>query len=117
MGNAICLPGSTEDQGVQKRAMMAVGVNTNEINDEALDLALGANVMSLKQKVSLRFKCTDLPNLDVGSKTDAFCILWQIDTRGRKTKLGATEMVADNLNPEFVTEIVVDYFFEVQQKL
>jgi len=24
-------------------------------------------------------------------------------------------MIADNLNPEFVTEIEVDYFFETQQ--
>lgn len=34
-----------------------------------------------------------------------------------KTKLGTTEMVADNLNPEFVTDIPVDYYFEIQQNL
>jgi hypothetical protein len=28
-----------------------------------------------------------------------------------------TELVQDNLNPEFVTEVVIDYFFESQQTL
>ena len=32
-----------------------------------------------------------------------------------KEKIGQTEMVADTLNPEFVTEIMVDYMFEEQQ--
>ena len=32
-------------------------------------------------------------------------------------KLGATEVVADNLNPQFVTTVTMDYFFEQQQNL
>jgi hypothetical protein len=31
--------------------------------------------------------------------------------------LGLTEMIADSLNPEFVTEIPTDYFFEKQQNM
>jgi hypothetical protein len=80
MGN-ICSPG--EDAGVESRGKMAVGSSsTNEIDDEALDLALGENAMALKSKVSLRFKCTDLPNLDKRSRTDPFCILWQVNSKG-----------------------------------
>jgi hypothetical protein len=29
-----------------------------------------------------------------------------------KTKLGSTEVIQDNLNPEFVKSIQVDYYFE-----
>ena len=33
-----------------------------------------------------------------------------------KQKLGQTEVILDNLNPEFIKEIVVDYYFEMEQR-
>ena len=33
-----------------------------------------------------------------------------------KQKLGQTEVIMDNLNPEFIKEIVVDYYFEMEQR-
>jgi len=106
--------GQMEDRGVLKRAMTAVGSNSQAVNDETLELCLG-QVAALKQRLGLTFRCHDLPNLDRNSKTDAFIVLWKINSRGMKEKVGQTEMVADNLDPEFVTEIIVDYFFEEQQ--
>jgi len=32
-------------------------------------------------------------------------------------KVGQTEVVADNLNPQFLTTVNIDYFFEQQQNL
>ena len=32
-------------------------------------------------------------------------------------KVGQTEVVADNLNPQFLTTVNMDYFFEQQQNL
>jgi hypothetical protein len=58
---------------------------------------------------------TDLPNLDTLSKTDAFLILYEIKKQGTKSirvKLGRTECIYDNLNPQFVTQFEVDYHFE-----
>ena len=69
---------------------------------------------ALKTKISLSFEGINLPNMDEGSKTDAFVILYQINGN-HKTKLGQTEVVADSLNPRWVKEIDVDYFFEIQQ--
>jgi hypothetical protein len=92
--------------------MMAVGADHAEINDQTLDIALGAGAAGLKQKVGLSFKCNNLPNLDRGSKTDAFCVLYNLKSNGQKERLGMTEMIADSLNPEFVTEILTDYMFE-----
>ena len=113
----MCLPNKgTEDVGVNKVAMQAVGTRTNYIDDSTLDLALGQSPgASLKQRVGLTFSCQNLPNLDRYSKTDAFCVLYNISTSMAK-ECGRTEMVADNLNPEFVTEINVDYMFEQQQR-
>jgi hypothetical protein len=54
--------------------------------------------------------------MDVHSKTDAFIVVWQVQGQ-RLVKIGQTEVVADNLNPQFVTIINMDYFFEQQQNL
>lgn len=66
--------------------------------------------------MGLTFECSNLPNLDRGSKTDPFVVLWQINGR-QKSKVGQTELIMDNLNPVFVTTINMDYFFESQQNM
>ena len=112
MGNSCT---TTEDQGMSKMAQRGVGNNTQGISDDLLNAALPHD--TLKQKVGITIECTNLPNLDFGSKTDAFCVLWQINPNGQQQKLGQTEVVADSLNPVFVTSITVDYYFEQQQNL
>jgi len=58
---------------------MAVSANSNELNDDVLNAALGMNPLSsLKQKVGITISCQGLPNLDKRSKTDAFCVIWDI---------------------------------------
>ena len=97
----------------QAAGMRAVSGNQDSINSEFLDAALdGAN--ALKTRVSLTFEGIKLPNLDTGSKTDAFAVLFQT-SNGRKVKLAETEVVADSLNPKWVKNINVDYYFEMQQ--
>ena len=59
-----------------------------------------------------------MPNLDTFSKTDAFIILYELKKQGNrsmKQQIGKTECIYDNLNPEFVTNIEVDYLFEDTQ--
>lgn len=114
MGN--CIEGS-EDKGMGNIEKKAVGANANEIDDNQLNQMLGnSGANSLKQKVSLSFECINLANLDRNSKTDAFCVLWQLDGR-QPRKIGTTELIKDSLNPVFVTTINMDYFFEEQQQL
>ena len=62
----------------------------------------------------LSFSCQNLPNLDKASKSDAFCVVWEIKGQQRQKK-GQTECILDNLNPEFVTTIDVNYHFEESQ--
>ena len=57
-----------------------MGGGSSGISDELLSASLPND--SLKQKVGLTFECLNLPNLDFGSKTDAFCILWEINPNG-----------------------------------
>ena len=80
-------------------------------DDTSLDLDIVSNA-GPKQKVILRFKCSDLPNFDKKSVTDPICYLWEKDSNDKRKRVGNTEMIADSLNPEFVTEIPMDYYFE-----
>jgi hypothetical protein len=76
MGND-CIKANNEDIGMSNLSKAAVGSDSNQISDDLLNANLPND--SLKQKVGLNFSCTDLPNLDVGSKTDAFIVVWQIN--------------------------------------
>ena len=60
----------------------------------------------------LTFSAENLPNLDKGSKTDPFLVLY-MEQGGLRHKIGETEVVADSLNPKWVKSIDVDYLFEV----
>jgi len=54
----------------------------------------------------IRIKCEKLLNLDKRSKSDPFAVIWLLPNgQLKKTKLGSTEVVQDNLNPEFVKTI------------
>jgi hypothetical protein len=55
--------------------MRAVQGGQDTISNEVLDLALG-EMATLKQRVSLTFECSNLPNLDKRSKSDAICVLF-----------------------------------------
>ena len=65
------------------------------------------------QKVHLMIKCSGLADEDVTSKSDPFATL----TTDRGAKLGQTETIKNNLNPEFKTTIEVDYYFETKQTM
>jgi hypothetical protein len=71
MGN--CLS-ADEDVGMNSLKNTAVGQGNDGITDELLTASLAGG--GLKQTVSLTFSCKDLPNLDSGSKTDPFLVLW-----------------------------------------
>lgn len=106
------------------RAVGAQGIagQLKDIDDAALQAiknGIGdAQAASLKQALTLSFSLRDLPNLDTFSKTDAFIILYQLKKQGTRTlkqQIGRTECIYDNLNPDFVTSIHVDYLFEESQ--
>lgn len=78
---------SKEDITIMKQGQKATGMS-EQIDDGSLDLALGAEAIGLKQKIGLTFKCSDLQNMDAKSKSDAFCVLWNLRPDGQKQKLG-----------------------------
>ena len=68
--------------------------------------------------MQLSFSLKSLPNLDTHSKTDSFLILYELKKQGNQTlkhQIGRTECIYDNLNPDFVTNVDVDFYFEEVQ--
>ena len=53
--------------------------------------------------------------MDTFSKSDPFVIIYKEDGN-RWTIIGKTELIKDNLNPEFVKKILVDFHFEQREK-
>jgi len=62
----------------------------------------------------LNFEGIKLPNLDKDSKSDTFAVLFEM-VKGQKVKLGATEVINDNLNPKWVAAIEARFSFEENQ--
>ena len=65
-------------------------------------------------QVNLYISGRKLKDLDAFSKSDPVCIVFE-KVNGNWTKIGKTEQVKNNLNPDFTTAFEVPYFFEKQQ--
>ena len=95
----------------------------SDINDAALQ-ALSSSIgqsarMELKQVINLSFALRNVPKLDAKSKSDCFVVFYALRGAGNqvvKQKIGTTETIWDDSNPDFVKQFDVDYFFEEQQK-
>lgn len=71
---------------------------------------------SLKQRVVLYMSCRKLKDLDVMSKSDPQVEVYLKDKTSQNWSLiGKTEIIKDNLNPDFITSVECDYFFEREQ--
>jgi hypothetical protein len=73
-----------------------------------------ANIM--KQRVALFLSCRKLKDLDAVSKSDPQVEVYIKDRAAPHwTLVGKTEIVNNNLNPDFSKFIECDYYFEREQ--
>lgn len=68
--------------------------------------------------VEISLSCRNLVNKDIGSKSDPYCVIsvkwpWQ----DKYHELDRTEVIDNNLNPEWVKKILMNYHFESIQHL
>ena len=70
-------------------------------------------------KVDLYIQCRKLKDLDVFSKSDPQVRISLKDSPAAATwkKIGETEVIENNLNPDFKTTVQVMYLFEVNQQI
>uniref|UniRef100_A0A8D3CDY0 Copine-3 n=1 Tax=Scophthalmus maximus TaxID=52904 RepID=A0A8D3CDY0_SCOMX len=71
----------------------------------------------MSDNVELTISCENLLDMDVFSKSDPLCALY-INTSGSQWyEYGRTEMILNCLNPKFAKKFVIDYYFEMVQKM
>ncbi len=67
-------------------------------------------------KIILSLSCRNLKDLDTFSKSDPEVHVYlKNGKQGNYGLLGKTEMILNNLNPDFVKTFTLDYFFEKEQ--
>lgn len=72
--------------------------------------------------VTLYFSCKKIKDADVFSKSDPYIKVYRYSENANSKSaatefLGMTEVIQDNLNPDFETGIKTDYFFEKSQRM
>lgn len=70
------------------------------------------------EQIELTISCRNLKNFDTLSLTDPQCKIseWNLATDQWKL-IGETEVIDDNLNPDFVKTIKFPYYFQKTQNL
>jgi len=66
-------------------------------------------------KMNLYFRAENLLDTDTMSKSDPYAVLFYSDGVSVKGEAGRTETIKDNLNPNFLKAVQVEYFFEQKQ--
>jgi hypothetical protein len=54
---------------------------------------------------------------DTFSKSDPFCVVFQYTHPNEYKEIGRTEVIMNNLNPQWARKIYLDYYFEERQRL
>ncbi len=67
--------------------------------------------------LEISVKCSKLADQDVLSKSDPFCVMYMKSQTGEWVEIGRTEVIMDNLNPEWHKKFVVAYSFEERQEV
>ena len=73
--------------------------------------------VNLSMQVNLIISARNLKRLDIMSRSDPQCNVYEWRHDGKWKKIGKTEKLNNNQNPDWETAIQVPYFFEKVQKL
>ncbi|VDI40200.1 Hypothetical predicted protein [Mytilus galloprovincialis] len=69
-------------------------------------------------QVEISVSCRSLRDCDMLSKSDPMVVVFCKDSKSDQYyEFGRSEVIQDNLNPDFVKKFVMNYFFEESQKL
>ena len=80
------------------------------------DSSLNSNIPT--SRVELSISCRGLRDLDIVSKSDPQVFIYIRDSYHDKYhEVGRTEMIRDTVNPDFVKKVILNYNFEMVQKI
>ncbi|XP_030253694.1 copine-3-like isoform X1 [Sparus aurata] len=79
--------------------------------------AAGPGPTDCVTKVAISVSCENLLDKDTFSKSDPLCVLYMNSSGPHWCEIGRTEKIENCLNPQFSKTFVIDYYFEMVQKL
>uniref|UniRef100_A0A7N6ADU3 C2 domain-containing protein n=1 Tax=Anabas testudineus TaxID=64144 RepID=A0A7N6ADU3_ANATE len=77
----------------------------------------GSKATDCVTKVELSVSCDNLLDMDMLSKSDPLCVLFVCNSGSQWSEIGRTERIMNCLSPKFSKTFVIDYYFEMVQKL
>ncbi|XP_041817047.1 copine-3-like isoform X2 [Chelmon rostratus] len=77
----------------------------------------GLSATDCVTKVAISISCDNLLDMDTFSKSDPLCVLLMNSSGPHWCEIGRTEKIKNCLNPKFSKTFVIDYYFEMVQKL
>ncbi|XP_029313216.1 copine-3-like isoform X2 [Cottoperca gobio] len=77
----------------------------------------GPKVPDCVTKVALTISCENLLDMDAFSKSDPLCVLFMNSSGPHWCEIGRTEKIKNCLHPKFSKTFVIDYYFEMVQKM
>ncbi|XP_069007456.1 copine-3-like isoform X1 [Embiotoca jacksoni] len=80
-------------------------------------VAPGPGATDCVTKVALSISCENLLDMDTFSKSDPVCVLLVNSSGPHWSEIGRTEKIQNCLSPKFSQTLVLDYYFEMVQKL
>ena len=118
MGNAVttaigdnltCFRDHENQEAISRGFAAGLGKDLDDAVLAATSNAINQN--NLVQTLRLTFGCKKLPNMDTFTRTDGMAVLYE--KRGNMwSQLGMTEVIMDNLDPDWVKCFDVPYKFE-----
>jgi Ca2+-dependent lipid-binding protein len=65
------------------------------------------------QRIALYISCRKLKDMDITSKSDPYVEIYMKERNAKNWGfIGKTEIIMNNLNPDFATPIECNYYFE-----
>ncbi|XP_070708665.1 copine-3-like isoform X2 [Pempheris klunzingeri] len=77
----------------------------------------GSRAADCVTKVAISVSCENLLDMDAFSKSDPLCVLLMNSSGPHWCEIGRTEKIKNCLSPKFSKTFVIDYYFEMVQKL
>ena len=123
----VCLSGNSNEGMIDMKSSVsgiAKGGQASDLDKAAL-AALQGRINcdtrdELKERTMLSFSLRDLPSWDSFSKSDPFIVMYQMVRQGKRIMrkvVGKSEVQWNKVNPDFVKQIEIDYFFEEVQNI
>ncbi|KAF3454392.1 hypothetical protein FNV43_RR04839 [Rhamnella rubrinervis] len=105
-------------QAIGGRPTPAANDNGSAGRNDAVDFFYRSRGLSpLFTQLELSLSASNLFDRDITSKSDPMVVVFEKKRDGKLEEIGRTEVILNNLNPQWIDKVIVAYQFEIVQNL